>query len=73
MDLSKKTNEELADLGAAFFKEAEKRLAEADLPRALQHVERAHALCHRAALGAKGAGLVRTFSGDDKDDPIVGP
>jgi hypothetical protein len=73
MDFAKLSNEELANHGAAWFKEVEKRFEEAGLPRALQHVQNAHALCTRAGHGAKGEGLVTTFSGDDKDGPPTGP
>lgn len=73
MDLSKLSHRELVDLGGDVIREGERRAKEGGHDRLAKQLELLHAQAQRTAQMIKGDGLVQAFSGDDKDDPVVGP
>lgn len=67
-DLTTKTHDELQELGVAWFKEVEHRLAAAGRTRALRIVQSAHKSLNVASGLLADEGDVQALSGgDDKD------
>lgn len=73
MDVTKLSDQELVDVVGAAIREGEKRARAQEHYRLASQLDVLHARAHRTAQLVKSAGLIETFSGDDKDGPPTGP
>lgn len=73
MDVENATNRELVEFAGRIIREGERRAAAAGNAQLVEELGKLHLRAKRCGDTMKSAGLIETFSGDDKDDPVVGP